>query len=184
MRRGDLPAGWKSDAYQPDAGDKADQAALVRCVGARDTDSDKTGEAHSPNFYDRNASVSSEAERYRSDRDLAIDEAVLRSPRTIPCYRKLSTPARLGLPNGSKITSISFHFSGHLRGQPTNVIGGLQAVISAVVSGQKAVLYEDAAFVIGRRIEAEVDFSNVGTRVPTAFRAALTATVAARAARA
>lgn len=180
VRLGDLPAGWTAAGPSDDA----DQAALRRCVGGRDTSGDKTGEVHSPEFSYRDASVSSLAERYRSDADVAIDQSLLHNPKTVPCYRKLFTPARLGLPTRAKLTPVSFSSSGRTSGQPSNVVGGLHAVIAIAAAGRKLVLYADSVFIRGPRIEAEIDFGNVNTPVPAALRAALTAKVAARAAKA
>jgi hypothetical protein len=131
-----------------------------------------------------NATVSSEADRYRSDSDLAVNLALVRNPKTVSCYKKLTTAARLGLPSGTKLTSTSFSLSRRTSGQPANVIGSLHAVISILASGQKAVVYSDAVFIRGAHLGASVTFGNVGARVPAALQATLTATVAARAAKA
>src|SRR5215471_4881264 len=37
LQPADLPPGWKGTPYQPDPSDAADQVALMKCVGARNT---------------------------------------------------------------------------------------------------------------------------------------------------
>ncbi len=185
VRATDMPAGWKGTAYHADPSDKAASAALLKCVGARDTTADKIGEVHSLDFADGDATVSSDVERYRSQSDVTSDATVLRNPRTAPCYRTLaSDPKSLGLPAGSTVLASVFGLTRRTATEPANVAGNLVAHIVVSVKGQRATLYLDSVFIQGPRIEAEIDLSNVGTRVPAAFRAALVAKVAARAAHA
>jgi hypothetical protein len=58
LQRSDLPPGWTATAYQPDPSNAVYQAALVRCVGGRDTSADRVAEAHSPDYSQRNATIS------------------------------------------------------------------------------------------------------------------------------
>ena len=82
LQPADLPAGWKGTPYQPDPTASAFQAALVRCVGARNTDRDKVAEAHSEDFGLGVGSISSSASSSPSQSDLDIDIAILNSPRS------------------------------------------------------------------------------------------------------
>ena len=66
LQPADLPAGWKGTAYQPDPRDAANHAAMVNCVGARNTESDKVAEAHSEDFALGDAGIHSSASSYRS----------------------------------------------------------------------------------------------------------------------
>jgi NAD(P)-dependent dehydrogenase (short-subunit alcohol dehydrogenase family) len=56
LQPADLPSGCKGVPYQPGPNDSASNAALVKCVGGRNTDSDKLAEAHSDDFDLGNAS--------------------------------------------------------------------------------------------------------------------------------
>jgi len=57
----DLPAGYTATPYKADPSDKADQAALVACVGGKDTSTDKTADTNSATFTKGNLRISSSA---------------------------------------------------------------------------------------------------------------------------
>jgi hypothetical protein len=61
LQPSDLPTGWKGAPFKANPNHVADQAAMVKCVGARNTDSDKVAEAHSEDFALRDARISSSA---------------------------------------------------------------------------------------------------------------------------
>lgn len=184
LRSADLPAGWKGTPYQADPSDAATQAALVKCVGTRNTERDKVAEAHSEDFTLGDASVSSSASNYRSQSDLDVDIAIVNSPKISRCYDQLvRKQLATSLPAGTKIVSESLKITSGSAGAPANVIATGAGTITVSVNGQHVAVYVTVAFITGPLIEAEVDTENVGTPVPASVVQSLVATVANRAAK-
>ncbi|MDQ6850775.1 MAG: hypothetical protein M3070_12600 [Actinomycetota bacterium] len=185
MQPGELPAGWTPTPYRASPGDAAEQAALVRCVGGRNTSGDTTSEAHSPDYRNGNAQVSSNAKSVRSQADLKADIALARSPKVDACYQQLlRKKLASSLPTGGTVKSVTVKVTKAAAGSPRNVIATVAATIKVVVSGSPIVLYVNSAMITGKQIEAEVDFTSVGAPLPATLRAGLTKKVADRAARA
>jgi len=185
LQHADLPSGWKGKPYQPGPKDSANNAALVACVGARNTDSDKVAEAHSDDFALGDASISSSAASYRSQSDLDADVAMLRSPKLSPCFEQMmKKQLAAALPAGGKIGSASFKITPGSAGGPANVEAIGTSTIKVQVNGQQVPVYLTVAFITGPLIEAEVSTENVGTPVPASMVNSLVATVATRAAQA
>lgn len=157
---------------------------MVRCVGARNTESDKVAEAHSDDFDLGDAEISSSASSYRSQADLDTDIAILHNPKLPGCYQQL-VKKELGasLPAGATIESESFKFTPGSAGGPANVVATGTGTVKVRLSGQQVPLYLNVAFITGPLIQAEVDAENVGTPVPASVVNALVAAVAARAAK-
>jgi hypothetical protein len=184
LQPADLPAGWQGTPYQADPSDAATQAALVKCVGGRNTDGDKVAEAHSEDFALGNASVSSSASSYRSQSDLDADIAIVNSAKISPCYEQLARKQlATSLPAGAKIVSESLKITPGSAGAPANVIATGAGTIKVSVNGQQVAVYVTVAFITGPLLEAEVDTENVGTPVPASVVQTLVATVATRAAK-
>lgn len=184
LQPADLPADWKGTPYQADPSNAADQAAMVSCVGARNTDPDKVAEAHSQDYALGNASISSSASSYRGQSDLDVDTAILHSPKVSTCFEQLlSKQLASSLPAGAKIASESLKITPGSAGAPANVVATGTGTITVTVSGQQVPVYLTIAFITGPLIEAEVDTENVGTPVPTSLVQSLITTVATRAAR-
>ena len=182
LQSADLPSSWKGAPYRPDPNDSANNAALVKCVGARNTDSDKVAEAHSNDFALGDASISSSATSYRSQSDLDADVAVLHSPKLSPCFEQLmKKQLAAALPAGGTVESASVKITPGSAGGPANVVGTGSGTIKVRVSGQQVPVYLTVAFITGPLIEAEVDTENVGTPVPASVLNPLVATVATRA---
>jgi hypothetical protein len=182
LQPGDLPAGWKGTPYQPDPRDAANQAAMVDCVGARNTDSDKVAEAHSDDFALGDASIHSSATSYRSQSDLDTDVAILHSPKVSSCYDHLvKTQLAASLPAGTTIESASIKITPGSTGGAANVVATGAGTVDVSLGGQHVSLYLTAAFIVGPLIQAEVDAENVGTPVPASVVNAMVATVANRA---
>jgi hypothetical protein len=184
LGRADLPKGWKASAYQPDPNQTADQAALMRCVGARDTDSDKVAEANSDNFALGNASISSSATSYRSQSDLTSDVATLHSAKLSSCFgQMMKKQLAASLPAGSTTESASIKITPGSAGGPANVVATGTGTIRVLVSGQQVPVYLSVGFITGPLIEAEVEAVNAGAPVPASVVNRLVATVAIRAAK-
>lgn len=180
----DLPTTWKGTPYQPDPSDAANEAALVKCVGVRNTASDKAAEAHSQDFALGDASISSSASSYRSQSDVDADVAMLASPKLSPCYEQLvKGELAKTLPAGATIESATVKITPGSAGGPSNVVGTGSGTIKVKVNGQQAAVYMTVAFITGPLIEAEVDAENVGAPVPASLMQTLVATVADRAAK-
>ena len=182
MQPADLPSGWKGAPYQPGPNDSANNAAFVACVGVRNTESDKVAEAHSDNFAQGNASISSSATSYRLQSDLDADVAVLHSPKLSPCFEQLmKKQLAAALPAGGTVESASVKITPGSAGGPANVVGTGTGTIKVQVSGQQIPVYLTVAFIAGPLIQAEVDTENVGTPVPASVVNPLVAAVATRA---
>ena len=184
LKASDLPAGWKGTAYKADPTDAATQATLLRCVGARNTDSDKVAEAHSQDFALGNANISSSATSYRSQSDLDTDIATLHNPKLSTCYDQLfTTQLAKSLPGGAKIASAAVKIAPGSAGGPDNVLATGTGTIDVIVKGQHVPIYVTVAFIVGPLIQAEVDTENIGSPVPVQIVSSLVNTVANRAAK-
>lgn len=184
LQPADLPSGWKGMPYQPDPNQAANHAALVKCVGARNTASDKVAEAHSDDFALGNASISSTAASYRSQSDLATDVTTLHSPKLSSCFeRMIKKQLAASLPAGDTIESASIKITPGSAGGPANVVATGTGTVKVRVNGQQVPIYVTVAFITGPLIETEVDAENVGTPLPATVVNPLVATVATRAAK-
>jgi hypothetical protein len=179
----DLSADWVSTAYVPDPNSAAENAALARCVGGRDTYADQTGDAHSPDYSLGNATISSDASSFQSQADIAADVAIIKSPKISGCYEQLAHAQLLAsLPAGSTINTQSILITPGAAGGPSNVVATGVGKFNVTVGGALNDLFINVAFITGPLTEAEIDFANVGSPVPASIQAALIAKIAARAA--
>lgn len=184
LHAADLPAGWKGTPYQADPNDAADQAEMVRCVGARSTAADKVAEANSEDFALGDASISSSATSYRTQSDVDVDVAIMHSPKVSTCINQLFTKQiSSSLPSGAKILNESIKITPGSAGGPANVIATGKGTVTVNVSGQQGTIYLTVAFITGPLIEAEVDTENVGSPVPESLVQSLVTAVANRAAK-
>jgi hypothetical protein len=157
---------------------------FAKCVGARNTASDKVAEAHSEDFDLGDAQLSSSATSYRSESDLDADIAKMHSPKASACFDQLvKTQLAPSLPSGSKIESASTKITPGSAGGPAKVIANGTSIITISVNGQRGTIYATTAFIRGRLIEADVTSSSVGAPVPASVVNPLVAAVAARAAK-
>lgn len=182
VQPGDLPAGWTSKPAQPDPNEDAYQAALVTCVGGRDTTPDRVAQVHSPDYSQGQATISSSAKALKSPSDVTADTQLLTSPKINDCYAALIRSELAKSAAGATINSLTVTVTPGSGGGPTNVVGTAAAQISLTAQGQTATAFVDATFITGPSIEAEVDFQNVGAPIPAAVRIPVVANVAARAA--
>ena len=183
LQPADLPAGWKGTPYKADPSDAANQAALLACVGGKDTTADKVAEANSDDYNLDNATISSSANSYKSKSDIDADIATLQNPKLGSCYEQLlNKQLATSLPAGATIKSTSITITPGSGGGPANVVATGSGTIQVSANAQVVPVYVNVAFITGPLIEAEVDAENVGTPVPPAVVSALVAKVAARAA--
>ena len=183
LQPADLPAGWTGTPSDPNPTAAADSAQLARCMGARDTYPDETGDSNSDDYSLDNASISSEVTSMRTADDVKADTAIVTNPKIDTCYGQLAeAQLREGLPAGSTLKSESFVFTPGPAGGPKNVVATAAGKVELTVNSEVEDLYVNVAFITGPLIEAEVDFTNLGAPVPTTLRSSLIAKIAARAA--
>ncbi len=183
LQPADLPADWGSTPYVPDPNEAAESATLARCTGGRDNTPDETGEANSPDYTLGNASVSSEADSYKSQADIDDDVAIIHSAKIDSCYEQLArSQLAASVPAGSTITTVSIDIKAGSGGGPSNVVATGTAEFHVTVNGALNDLFINIAFITGPLTEASVDFANIGGPVSADIQAALIAKVAARAA--
>jgi len=128
LRTGDLPAGWTGAAYQSSPGASNAHAAFSQCAGIPNSDSAKTGEVHSDDFSQGEATISSEAFGYSSAAAVTSDRSAIAGPKAKQCFQTLfDQQLRAALPAGSTLkppsvtvyqgvplTSRTSHYSGVL----------------------------------------------------------------------
>lgn len=184
LQPADLPPGWKGAPNQPDPNDSANNAALVKCVGVRNSYHDKVAEAHSDDFALGDAGISSSAGSFRSQSDLDTDAAMFHNPKLSPCYAQvMKKQVAASLPAGATVASVSVKITPGSAGGPANVVATGTGIIKVRVNGQQVPVYTTLALITGPLIEADVDTSNAGTPVPASVVNRLVATVATRAAK-
>jgi hypothetical protein len=156
----------------------------MKCVGARNTDSDKVAEADSDGFTLGDAEISSSAASYRSQSDLDADVTTLHSPKLSSCYgQMMKKRLAAAVPAGGTIESASVTITPGPAGGPANVVATGTGTIDIGVNGQHVPMYLSFAFIKGPLIEAEVNAVDVGTLVPASVVNRLVVTVATRAAK-
>jgi hypothetical protein len=178
----DLP-GWKPSPAEPDSSSSADQAQLMACVGAKNTDADQVATTDSDDFNLGDATISSSASSYKSQSDLDSDLALLKNPKLVPCFnQQFQKYLATSMPEGAGVGAVSVKFTPGSTGGPANVVGSGSAAVPVTVNGQQVTVYIDFVYVTGPLIEAEVDAENVGAPVPAAVLQAAVKAVATRAA--
>ena len=183
VQQSDLPAGWTGTPHEADPNDAADQAALVQCVGGKNTSADKVVEANSPDFSLSQSTVDSSATSYKSQSDVAADTALINSPQISSCYEQLlKAQLATSLPAGGKLGAVSITITPGSGGGPPNIVGLGTGSVTATVSGQPLTIYLAVAFITGHLLEAEVDVESVGQAIPVSLFSSVVTAVAARAA--
>jgi hypothetical protein len=196
LRPTDLPKGWLGTPHKVDPNAAANNAAMAKCVGGRDTNNDQVAEANSADFALARASISSAANSYRSTSDISSDIAILHSPKVSTCLeQQLVKQLATSLPKGATIESASIKITSGSAGGPANVVatgtGSIKvstnsqqaAMYKTVASTTSPVIYLTVAFITGPLIEAEVDTTSIGTPLPASLVKSLVADVATRAAK-
>lgn len=183
LKSTDLPTGYTATPYQANPSDKADQAALVACVGGKNTTADQTADANSASFSKGELQISSSATSYKSQSDLDADIAILKSRKVNGCYDTLfKSKLASSLPAGATVQSVSIKITPGAASHPNNVVATGNGKITVTAGGSKQEIYVFVAFITGPLIEAEVDFTSVGMPVDPSLQADLIAKVAKRAA--
>jgi hypothetical protein len=180
LQPADLPAGSKGLPFQPDPNGSAVDAALAKCAGGRDTDSDESAGAYSDNFVIGHAVIASSAGSYRSQSDVDADVAFYHSPKLPLCLEQMND--LLIPPAGVTIESASIKITPGWAGGPANVAVTGTGTVKVLVKGQQ-VLYTTFAFITGPLIEAWVSAWSGGAPVPASVIDPLVAKVATRAAK-
>ncbi len=187
LRSADLPSGWNSTPYQRshNRGDAARQHNLVKCVGGRNTEPDKITEVHSSDFELGTARISSSVSKYKAHSDVAADVAILHSPKVSACTNRLLKAEFSGsLPGGATLRATSIRITPRSGHDPRNVVAVGTGSVKATLNGRSITIYTNVAFIVGRRLESEVDATGVGARVPASITRRMVAIVARRTANA
>lgn len=164
LQTSEVPAGWTGTAHKPSATDAANEAKFDKCLGTKDTDSDKVATADSDDFTLDNGSISSNASSYRSASDVSSDKSALLSSKAADCFQStLEGEIVATLPKGAQYNDFGFKLTpGGPAGSPKNVVTYGALHMSVAAAGQTVDLYLNVAFIVGRNIEAEIDFENIG----------------------
>jgi len=178
----DLP-GWKASPAEPDSSSSSDQAQLMACVGAKNTDADQVATTDSADYSLGDATISSSGSSYKSQSDLDSDIAMLKSPKLLPCFtQQFKRDMVTSMPKGASVGAVSVKFTQGPGDGPANVAGSGSVTVPVTVSGQQAMVYIDFVYLTGPLIEAEVDAENIGAPVPAAAVQSAVKAVATRAA--
>jgi hypothetical protein len=196
LRPTDLPKGWVGTPHRVDPNAAANDAAIAKCVGVRDTNNDQVAEANSADFAQTGASIQSSADSYRSPSDVDSDTAMLHSPKISTCFKQqVVEELAASLPKGDTIGSASLQITPGSAGGPINVVASGTGVIRISTNSQEPAVYKTVAvstapvvyltvaFITGPLIEAEVATTSLGTPLPATVVKSLVAAVANRAAK-
>jgi len=185
LRRGDLPNGWVGHKPEPDdPNSDAFDEQFAACVGAVGGSGAING-VDGPDFDNGLAEISSSATQYASQQDVDMDVEILTSPRAESCLNSaLHDMLEKSIPANAEIGAVAIAISSGPGGGPANVAAMANGTITLSEAGQSVQLFIDIAFITGPRVEADVDFFNIGTPVDPALRQQLISVVAGRAARA
>jgi hypothetical protein len=181
LQQSDLPTGWTGTAYQPDPTDAKNKAQFAQCTGHRNTESDKVSEVHSDDYNSGPSQLSSQATSYSSADAIAEDTAAMQSPKATSCYEQMAkTAIPASMPAGMKVEHLTVKIGKPSAGDPSNVIAWGDATVVVSQDGKQTTVYTAAAFIVGPLVEAEVDFTNVGSPIPESVRQQLATIVADR----
>lgn len=180
LQPADLPAGWAGAPYQADPTAAASQAALASCLGIANTDLDKAAEAHSQDFSQGDAQISSQAESYKSPGDVQIDVKSLSSPKADSCFEQAARSSATA--QGLTVSNVTVKVTPGPVNGISNVAGTANMTATVTESGNTGQFVTKAVFITGPDIEAEIDFTNIDGPLPSeAVQNALIAKVAGRA---
>jgi hypothetical protein len=159
LRAADFSTSWKGTAHQGAPSDALWRASFVRCLGVRNTYSDKASEAYSQDFAHGDAVVVSNATSYRSQRHRHRRRCDPGAEVRALCGSVDEEPVSAVTTTGTPIVA-SFKITPGSGGGPTNVAGTGTGTIKSSVNGQQVVYYLSFAYITGPLIEAEVDTTN------------------------
>jgi hypothetical protein len=181
----ELPPGWTAaKGTNSDSGGKIDDE-LAACLGGHSSDADQVATVNGDDFSQGSSEISSSVSKYKSQADIDNDAHLLTSPHVDSCLTKsLRQAIASSAPAGGRVNAVSFHITPGSSGGPRNVVATGSGRIALSSSGQTVRIYVDIAFISGPRIEAEVDFTGLGTRIDKSLQRRLVAAVANRTAHA
>jgi hypothetical protein len=185
LRRGDLPSGWVAHKPKPDdPGSDAFDEQFASCVGAVGG-TGAVSSAKGPDFDNGPAEISSSANRYASQQEIDKDVEILTSPRAESCLNSALHDMLVKTLRGkAQLGAVQLAITAGPNGGPANVAATATGTITLSRAGQSIQLFIDIAFITGPRIEADVEFFDVGAPVDPRLRQQLIQLVARRAARA
>ena len=162
LQAAEVPTGFKQGTPDANDDDAAQHAAIVACVGGKDTTSNKLDTARS-SFDQGDNSITSEASRFKSDDDVATDVALLKNAKFDSCAEQSARQSLTkSLPAGSKIDTVKMETEPTPAGAPSNLAAVGHGTVSITANGQTVKIYTVVGYITGPRIEAEVDLTGVG----------------------
>jgi hypothetical protein len=185
LKPSDLPAGWVGSAHIPVPNSVANAAALVSCIGGRNTYPDETGESDSLDYSMGTATIGSVAKSFRSQADVTDETANIDNPKRSGCSQNQVAARTVALlPPGVTLESLSIAFIAGPGGGPSNVIATAvsKEKESDKATGKTTILYVSATYIVGPLTYAVITFGSLGAPLPTTITSPLIAKVAARAA--
>jgi hypothetical protein len=183
LQPAELPAGWEPTPYEPDPATSAADAEFAKCLGVPNSDTEQVAEAHSDDFDQGDAEISSEAYSFRSQSAVDADIAGLHSAKAAPCFeQEMRQVLASAAPAGGTIESVSLKITPGSAGGPANVVATGAGTFQISASGNSVEGYLSVAFITGPLIEADVTSAGIGAPVPTSVMDPLVAAVAGRAA--
>jgi hypothetical protein len=177
----DLPVGWTASAAAVSPFRAADATAFAQCMGVQDTGADVAAAAVSPNYVNGSAVIGSTATSFANATDVQVDTAALIDPKASTCYVPV-VKARLiaSLPKTSVVKTVTLKITPGAGGGPANVVATSTGTVAYTLSGKTTTIIFDLVYLVGPRVEAQINFATTGTAVATAVKTALVAKVAAR----
>lgn len=185
LRAGDLPSGWTAQPSSSNSsGDDQVQQDVAACIGVTNINSaNRVEEVDSDEFQQSDDSFDSDATSFKVQSEIENRLAVLRSPKADACFTKaLQTELSKSMPTGAKIGDASFHIDGQPTGYPSNVAAVATGTITVTVQQQTLTVHLYEAFIVGRLLGANVQYTGVTGPVDQSVWLAAVSAVARRAA--
>lgn len=173
--------GWRVTATRHRSGDDGSERQMARCTGLPSTAS-QMGALVETNYEQGPYRISSQAQRMRTQAAVRADTAMLRNPKLAECLGRWGRRAFVkGLAGRARLRAFHLQITPGPHGGPSNVVGTAAGrIVLTTQDGRTGTLYLDTYFIVGERLESEVDFTGFGAPVDPVLQAKLVAAVAGR----
>lgn len=165
VQPGDLPAAWTAKAHDTssDGSHSAANKQAKDCVGVRDNTGNRITRVYSKDYSKGDHTITSSASEYKSSSDVDNDAKLFSNPKTQQCFKKIfEQEITSGLPTYAKVDNSKIKIISGSNGGPSNVIATGTANLTITVKGDTITSRSTAVYIRGDRIEAEIDFADVG----------------------
>jgi hypothetical protein len=153
----------------------------LKCLGLPNHVLDQVAEAHSDDFAQGDAHISSVARSFRSQNTVDAGTAALQSSKATRCFEQQF--ASFPLPAGSTFDLVSVNVTPGSAGGPANVVATGTGTARITVGGTTVEVYFSNTYIVGPLIAAGIDSFSAGAPIPTSLMDSLITAVASRAAR-